>query len=245
MFSTIIIDDERIARNRIKRLLDPFDQIEIISEAENGKIAIKEIDDLKPDLIFLDIQMPEFNGFQVLEQITHMPKIIFTTAYDQYALKAFEANSIDYLMKPIEKDRLESAIFKLKRLSSDEESSYSSLINYVQQEKIDQITVRFGDKVVFIDLDEISYFQSKEKAVELRTLKGDIYIIDYTLQLLEDKLEKGFIRIHRSFLINKKKIKEATRLGNGKYEFTMKDNIYSKLNSSIGYSENIKQLFSL
>jgi two-component system, LytTR family, response regulator len=246
MISSVLIDDEKISRDRLKRLLRPYTNIDIISEADNGRTAISLINDLKPDLIFLDIQMPEFTGFEVLQKIKHFPSIIFVTAYDDYALKAFEVNSIDYLLKPIEEKRLRGSIEKAKRyIDNKGQSSYHDLLHFVSKQDLDQFTVRFGDKVLFIENSEVSYIEAKEKNVFIHLVSGKEYIIDYTLNYLEEKLVNSFIRIHRSFLLNKKQIKEADRLGNGKYNFIMKDNTMTKISSSIGYSENVKKLFQI
>ena len=246
MISSIIIDDEKISRDRLRRLLQSFNDLKIISEADNGKDAISQINKDKPDLVFLDIQMPEFTGFEVLKRINHYPAIIFVTAYDEFALKAFEVNSIDYLLKPIEENRLESAVDKAKRyISKKEDVNYNDLINFVYKQEIEQFTVRFGDKVLFIDISDVSYIESKDKNVFIHLVNGKEYVIDFTLNHLEKQLSRSFCRIHRSYLLNKKQIKEADRLGNGKYRFIMKDNVMTNINSSIGYSENVKKLFQI
>ena len=113
-WKTLIIDDERLARQRLVRILKPYKHIDIIGEAANGRDGLEKIEELKPDLIFLDIEMPVFNGFEMLRQLKHQPKVVFTTAYDQYAIKAFEEDSIDYLLKPVEANRIEKTIEKLQ-----------------------------------------------------------------------------------------------------------------------------------
>src|ERR1700733_10535411 len=115
IWTALIIDDEELARKRLERMLKPFDTIAVIGEAVNGQEGIDKIEKLRPELIFLDIEMPVFNGFEMLTRLKHQPKVVFTTAYDQYAIKAFEEDSIDYLLKPIEPERLEKTIKRLRQ----------------------------------------------------------------------------------------------------------------------------------
>src|SRR6218665_3218595 len=123
-FKTILIDDEPLAISRLKRLLGEYEAIQVIAEAVNGREGLEKIEDLRPDLIFLDIEMPLMSGFEMLSRLTYMPVVVFATAFDQYAIKAFEENSIDYLLKPVEKDRLGKTIEKLQQLKIKDESKF-------------------------------------------------------------------------------------------------------------------------
>lgn len=235
IFKTILIDDEPLALQRMERLLSPYRAfIQIIDTATGGSEAIRKINSFTPDLIFLDIQMPEINGFQVLEKINHQPLVIFTTAYDQYALRAFEENSVDYLLKPVDSRRLEKAINKLKRVTSDEirkdwHFNIDKLVDSLKMQRIKRVRVKLGGTLKFINLEEIYYFKSSEKYVELHTFDSR-YLIDQPLKQLEKDLpQEDFIRIHRSLIINLNHVKEVVRSFKGSYVVVMNNKEHSKL----------------
>ena len=245
---TIIIDDEPLARQRIKRLLQAFDCIEIIAEAANGKEGLELIHALNPDLIFLDIEMPLLNGFEMLSQLSEQPLVVFTTAYDQYAIKAFEQNSIDYLLKPIEKDRLEKTILKLQT-SGLKHQDTSQIVQLVQQltlkKEIRTLTVKIGDKILLVRLEDIFHIEAEEKYVFLRTANGHSHLSDYTISSLEERLPDHFVRIHRRSIINANRIKEIRRSFNGAFVFFMDDQENSRVTSSRGYGEELRQRFEI
>src|SRR5215467_3984251 len=165
-WKTLIVDDEQLARQRLVHLLRPFEQIEIIGEAINGQNGLEKVEELKPDLIFLDVQMPVFNGFEMLSHLKHQPKVVFTTAYDQYAVKAFEEDSIDYLLKPVETGRLEKTIIKLQRTQNKPPADLPlrELIDQLHLKKnIKTLTVKIADKILLIKLDRIMYIRAEEK----------------------------------------------------------------------------------
>ena len=187
-YKTLIIDDEAPARSRLSRLLAKHKTIvSIVDEAENGEEGTKKINALKPDLIFLDVQMPGLNGFEMLKKIEHMPKVIFTTAYEEYAIKAFEENSIDYLLKPIEEDRLAISIQKLEKINSAHSTMNESALDKIVQtinknsSPIHSIPVKKGDRIFIIKLDDIAFFEAKEKYVFIHTKDNQEHLIDYTL----------------------------------------------------------------
>ncbi|MBK9511182.1 MAG: response regulator [Cytophagaceae bacterium] len=199
---TIIIDDERLARNELKRLLEDFPKIQVVAEAANADEAIELIDEHQPDLLFLDIQMPGKNGFELLEIIEdRVPEVIFTTAYDEYALKAFEYNALDYLMKPIDSGRLAEAIAKveeeLKRtaqLNSDPGRSYLT--------ESDQVFVKDGEKCWFVKLGKVRLFESMGNYVRLH-FEDQKPMILKSLNSLEERLDpKSFFRANRKHIIN-------------------------------------------
>ncbi|GAB6282189.1 MAG: LytTR family DNA-binding domain-containing protein [Ignavibacterium sp.] len=194
----LIIDDERLARMELKKLLIPFKEIEVVGEAVNTKDAIDKISQLKPDLIFLDIQMPGKNGFELLEDLDIVPEVIFTTAYDEYALKAFEYNALDYLLKPIEQKRLEEAIRRVieKKLLKEENQKNNLL------KPDDQVFVKDGEHCWFVKLEDVRLFESEGNYVR-------IYFQDFkplilrTLNYLDEKLDrKTFFRASRKHIIN-------------------------------------------
>src|ERR1700722_10491760 len=217
-WKTLIIDDEEPARQRLKRLLKPFEQIDIIGEAVNGHDGIEQIEKMLPDLIFLDIEMPVFNGFEMLRQLKHQPKVVFTTAYDQYAVKAFEEDSIDYLLKPVEPERLEKTIKRLQQFQHQPPAflPLETLIKQLQLKKdIKTLTVKIGDKILLIKLDSIIYIEAEDKYVFLHTSDGKKHLTDFTISSLEKKTREAFVRIHRSYIINSDHIKEIRKSFNG------------------------------
>ena len=247
MWKTIIIDDEQLARQRIKRLLKTYDEIEIIEEAENGEEGWKIIDQLKPDLIFLDIEMPILNGFEMLGKLSHQPKVVFTTAYDQYAIKAFEEGSIDYLLKPIEVERLDKTIKKLKQTNlAPAPVPIEELLRQIQGKKaIKTLTIKLGDKILLIKLSDIVHIQAEDKYVFLHTIDGKKHLTDFTLSLLETKLPEEFIRIHRSDMINTDYIKEIRKGFNGALVFVLSNPAETRVTSSRSNSEALREKFDI
>lgn len=243
-WKTLIIDDEKIARERLKRLLTKFsDKIELIGQAADGEEALEMIKKLQPDLLFLDIQMPVLNGFEMLAKLDSPPLIIFTTAYDQFALKAFEENTIDYLLKPIEADRLSKAVQKLAGLPVRQIDAYQKqlqqLLASVQSKKIQRFPVKIGDKIIYLDYEDIYFFKASEKLVQLHTFDSD-FILSESLIELEQKLPGNiFQRSHRSAIVNVHYIKEVYRWFSGRYRIVMKD----KAKSELPLSRNLKHLF--
>jgi two-component system LytT family response regulator len=247
MLRTIIIDDEQLARQRLKRLLSIYTEINIIAEAENGAEGLKLIDAQKPDLIFLDIEMPLLNGFEMLAKLTHYPKVVFTTAYDQYAIKAFEEGSIDYLLKPIETERLEKTINKLKKNNfAAGQIPIDELIKQIQGKKtIKTLTVKLGDKILLIKLRDIIRVQAEDKYVFLHTVDGKKHLTDFTLTMLEERLPEEFLRIHRSEMINTDYIKEIRKGFNGALIFILNNADETRVTSSRSNSEALRLRFDI
>lgn len=252
MFKTILIDDEKLAISRLKRLLADYQEvIEIIGEANNGLEGFELIASLHPDLIFLDIEMPAMNGFEMLSKLNFMPKIVFATAFDEYAIRAFEENSIDYLLKPIEKERLEITIQKLKKNKENQAQNFDNqyYIKLIEQfrpkKEIQSIAVKTGERILLIKLDEVSYFEAEDKYTFLIAKDGKKYLTDYTITALEEKLPDSFKRVSRSTIINTLLIKEIQKYFNGKFILLLDDKNQSKIESGLKYGENIKTLLSL
>ncbi|GAA3556344.1 LytR/AlgR family response regulator transcription factor [Snuella lapsa] len=247
-YRTLIIDDEHPAREFIKELLQAYsNDFQIIGEATNGIEAIQLIKALNPDVIFLDIQMSGKNGFEVLQSLDNIPMVIFCTAFDNYALQAFETNSIDYLVKPINPIRFKNAIKKLKNLNNPKEhNKIKKLIQtYISKQTSNPPTslpVRIGDRIVFIKIDEIAFFKAKDKYVEIHNLMGKSYILDQSLIILEQKLPEHFIRVQRSYIINTNKIVEIKKYAIGKYILLMDDVYNTKIISGKNYSTTINNL---
>jgi len=250
-YRTLIADDEQPARDRLKKLLaEHADQIELIGEAQNGLECSEMIDQLKPDLVFLDIQMPGLNGFEVLQQTSHSPVVIFCTAFDEFALQAFETNSIDYIVKPIKAERIRKSIEKLDSLkqNSDKQELLRIIGNYISQtpkKEITSIPVKLGDRMLFLRIEDVVYFLAEEKYVKIFTKDGRNYLCDFSLKSLEEKLGGSFLRIHRSLLVNVSRIREISKHFNGCYIVKIDDVNQTKLQTGRGYSEQVKELMEI
>lgn len=223
----IIIDDERLARKELTNLLSEYPEIEIIGESHNADHAKKNIEALKPDLIFLDIQMPAKTGFDLLEELSFVPQVIFTTAYDEYALKAFEVNAFDYLLKPIEKERLKDCIHKLKETIKEEQEMESAEVEEDSSVKRlgpeDQVFVKDGEKCWFVRLKDVSAFESEGNYVRVYFDKYKPLILK-SLNNLEQRLDtKSFFRANRKFIINLNWIESMESWFNGGLRVTLTD----------------------
>lgn len=208
----LIIDDERLARVELKRLLSPYKEINIVGEAVNADDAAAKINELSPDLIFLDIQMPGKNGFELLEELDKVPTVIFTTAYDEYALKAFEYNAMDYLLKPIEPKRLEDTVKKLiERERKD--AIISQEVPALSED--DQVFVKDGDRCWFVKLSTVKLLESEGNYVRLYFEENKPLILR-TLNYLDERLDsKTFFRANRKHIINLKWIENIEPWLNG------------------------------
>jgi two-component system LytT family response regulator len=201
---TLIVDDERLARNELKRLLEPYTKIEIVGEAANAEEALVMIEDLQPELLFLDIQMPGKNGFELLSSIEgKSPEVIFTTAYDEYAIKAFEFNALDYLLKPIDTERLKETIHRIEENQAHTEIPVS---NHERVERIlgenDQVFVKDGEKCWFVKLGKVRLFESMGNYVRLH-FDDQKPLVLKSLNNLEERLDPGtYFRANRKHIIN-------------------------------------------
>lgn len=199
---TIIIDDERLARAELKKMLRDFPEIEVIDEAGNAEAGIEKISSLQPDLIFLDIQMPGKTGFDMLAELETTPKIIFTTAYDEYAIKAFEVNALDYLLKPIDNERLEDAIKKLNLAGADENAATNYQTNNEMLYENNHVFVRDGEKCWFVKLGDIRLFESVGNYAKV-FFQSNKPLILKSLNALEGRLDpKVFFRANRKHIVN-------------------------------------------
>ena len=239
MISALIVDDERLAREGIKNLLRDFPEIQLLAEAENVDEALELIDKLKPQLVFLDIQMPEKSGFDLLEELIETPAIIFTTAYDEYALKAFEVNALDYLLKPIEKDRLSESIAKVKKQIEDLKTDKlrSKLLPH------EKAFLRDGDKCWYIPLSDISLIESAGNYAKIHFDRFQP-LIHRTLNALEERLSNEmFFRANRQQIINLNYLDRIEPFFNSGFLFYMKDG--SKIEVSRRQAVKFKELRSL
>ena len=206
--SAIIIDDEPLARDIVKRYASTIEGLNIVAECSDGFEALRQIQTLQPDLLFLDIQMPKLDGFELLEVLEYNPAIIFATAFDQFAIKAFEMNAIDYLLKPFSKDRFESAVQKaIQRITAEKSNSgltLETLKESVQESRgtLDRIVTRLGSKVTVIPTDRIWYIESADDYVMIYSELGN-HLKEKTMKYFEEHLPaNNFVRIHRGSIIN-------------------------------------------
>ncbi len=214
MFRVLIIDDERLARNELKKLLEGISGIEVIGEATNANEGIEKIESLAPDLVFLDIQMPNKTGFEMLESIDKAPKVIFTTAYDEFALKAFEFNALDYLMKPIDPKRLGEALYKLQQT---DEKEINPLVSHSRGllTANDQVFVKDGERCWFVKLADVRLFESVGNYAKVFFGNNKPLILK-SLNALEERLdEKTFFRANRKQIINLRMIEKVEPYFNG------------------------------
>ncbi|MBN8545662.1 MAG: response regulator [Ignavibacteria bacterium] len=238
----IIVDDERLARNELRRLLSEHPEVEILDEAANVDEAVEKIKTHDPDVIFLDIQMPGKTGFDLLEELDRSPRVIFTTAYDEYAIKAFEFNALDYLLKPIDPARLTEALKKIK-LEKKEDEELELRYASKQLKAEDQVFVKDGDRCWFVKLEEVRLFESEGNYVRL-FFRDQKPLILKTLNYLDERLDsRTFFRANRKHIINLKYIENIEPWLNGGLLVKMKDG--KKVEVSRRQSIKFKEMLSL
>ncbi len=238
----IIVEDEKPARELVKAFLKNHENIELVCECDNGFDGVKAINEMKPDLVFLDIQMPKLTGFEMIELLDDVPDVIFTTAFDQYAIKAFELSAVDYLMKPFSKQRFSEAIDKVyQRLNQQsEKSKIKEFANQVKEdtEEIERIFVKTGSKIDVVPVPEIVRIESEDDYVEIFTAKGK-FLKKETMNYLEKVLPKDtFVRVHRSSIINLNNIQKIEKYGKDSSMVILKDG--SRVNVSKSRIKDLK-----
>jgi two-component system LytT family response regulator len=214
--SAVIVDDEELARRILCEYLADFPEITVAAECANGFEAVKTVNDLKPQLLFLDIQMPKLSGFEVLELIDHDPAIIFVTAYDAYALQAFEVHAVDYLLKPFSRDRLAEALDRARQGLNRRETSASIPKLIAESRKraspLERILVRDGSRIHVVATRKIDYLEAQDDYVCIKS-EGKEYLKQESLSSLEENLDPGlFVRIHRSYILNLERLQRLELL---------------------------------
>jgi two-component system LytT family response regulator len=244
MIKAVIIDDERLARNELKKLLQEFPEIEVIAEAANANEGIEKIDSLNPDLIFLDIQMPGKTGFDMLAELDKSPDVIFTTAYDDHALKAFEVNALDYLLKPVEPKRLADAIQKLHMDEDREVLTEEGIpVNRSLLHEHDQVFVKDGERCWFVKLSEIRLFESVGNYAKVYFGSNKPLILK-SLNALEERLDqKIFFRANRKHIVNLRLIEKIEPYFNGGLLLELKGG--EKIEVSRRQTVKFKEMMSL
>jgi two-component system LytT family response regulator len=231
------VDDESLARDLIRNYLSGIEDVEVAGECKNGFEALKAIQEHQPDLLFLDIQMPKIDGFELLEVLDPRPEIIFCTAYDQYAIKAFEMNAVDYLLKPFSKDRLLQAVEKARqRVGAPSQHSINQLKNHIdnQSKILERVVTRLGTKVTVIPVDRIQYMEAADDYVMIHSELGN-HLKEKTMKYFEAHLpEEQFVRIHRSYIVNISEIKSLEQYSKDSYLAVLKNGDKLKV-SAEGY----------
>jgi len=253
--NTVVADDERLARQKLLVLLNSEPHLKVIAECQDGRQTVSAIRNLKPDLLLLDIQMPDLDGFQVLSEVSadEMPVVIFTSAYDQYAIRAFEANALDYLLKPFDQERLHHAVERARaelRKTRDREITQRilSLLSQVQPSTQpataarpdSRLVIKANGRVVFLDLDSIEWVEAAANYVRLNVGK-ESYLHRETISRVSERLDANhFVRIHRSTIVNVRKIKELIPVNSGEYVVVLKSG--RELSCSRGYRAALQEI---
>ncbi len=236
MLRLILVDDEELARERVKGFLGTIPDVEVVGEAEDGAAAIEVIAKQAPDLILLDVQMPGGDGFHVLHSLEDPPHVIFATAYDEYAIKAFEVEAIDYLLKPFSQERLAGAIDRVRqRIEAGETRADSAALARVlapPQGWAKQIPVHSARRILILPVDKILWFEVESRLVYAH-VDGRSYMTNFTLRELEARLDpEVFFRAHKSRLVNLAKVREIARWFGGRYRLVMEDSESSEVELS-------------
>ncbi|MBD0370492.1 MAG: response regulator transcription factor [Pyrinomonadaceae bacterium] len=251
MIRALIVDDEPLARERIRTLLESESDIEVVAECGDGLSAVSTIERERPDLLFLDVQMPEMDGFRVLEacgaQAIASPAIIFVTAYDKYALRAFDVHALDYLLKPFDRERFARAIERARAVLMQEKKGaiderLLALLADIKQETkhLERLVVKASGRVFFLKTEEIDWIESASNYVRLHTGR-ESHLMRETMSALEAKLDpKKFLRVNRSAIVQIEKIKELHPLFRGEYEIVLHDG--TRLTLGRAYREKLQEL---
>ncbi len=242
----LVVDDEDLARARIKALLEGIDDVECVGEAANGLQAVERIRELSPDVVILDIQMPGMDGLEVVDALDEPPLIVFATAYDEYAIRAFEVNSIDYLLKPIERNRFAEAIARARALLSEGPElgeQLERLAGLLRSRGVNRLPVQKGKRIILVDLADITWAGVADELVFVHT-KKERYLVNLTMTELESRLDPGtFFRIHRSSIVNLNHVVEIVPWFSGKYKVIVDDAERSELVLSRARAKSLREIF--
>ncbi|HLM59736.1 MAG TPA: LytTR family DNA-binding domain-containing protein [Pyrinomonadaceae bacterium] len=248
--TALIVDDEPLARKFIRRMLEKHSSVEIVGECGNGKEAVTSILEVKPCLVFLDVQMPEMDGFTTLETLgaANLPQIVFVTAYEQYAIRAFEIHALDYLLKPFDQPRFDKAMARVEEKFADreqartEQKQITALLENVAQKSpyLERLVVKTGGRIIFLKTTEVDWIQADDKYAHLHT-NGKSHLVRQTLGALEAQLDpQKFVRIHRSAIVNIERIKELQPMFAGDHTVVLEND--TKLTLSRSYKNKLFEI---
>ncbi|HEX8255696.1 MAG TPA: LytTR family DNA-binding domain-containing protein [Thermoanaerobaculia bacterium] len=242
----LVVDDEPLARKRMRSLLRDYEDVTVEGEAADGAEAIRTIAELRPDVVFLDVQMPELDGFEVVRRLEpeQRPLIVFVTAFEQYALDAFRASAVQYLLKPVDRDELHNAIVRIRRLvgTSASDAALNDLLLQLQKprEFLQRVVINVKGRTLLFRVDQIDWFEAAGNYVRLHVGR-ERYLLRETMSGLEEKLDpQQFVRIHRSSIVNLERVREMQPTSHGEYSVTLTDD--TRLTLSRVYRDRIKPL---
>ncbi len=243
-----IVDDEKPARDRLRRMLAAMPEVELVGEAGDVASAVELIDREKPQLCLLDVQIPGGDGFEVLRLAEHMPQVVFTTAFDHYAVRAFEVKSLDYLLKPVHRDRLQDAIRRGQDASARGASDAGTVVRLLEELRAKRpaptplrIPAKRGAKILLLDPGEVIWFESEGELVHARTADGRA-LVERPLAELEELLAGSFFRIHRSYLVNLSKVGAIVPEDGGTYRVVLRDEAHTALPLSRRQAQKLREL---
>lgn len=245
MLDAVIVDDEALARKIIKEYLEDFPQVRVVAECTTGSEAVRVINELEPDLVFLDVRMPGMDGFEVLEQLGRVPHIILSTAYSDFAVRAFEVHAVDYLLKPYDRQRFAKALERVLKSESQESERLDRLMGLLRQMNMEvrhpeRIFVRVGNKIVAVNLREVSCIEAEGDYARLHTAKGS-FLCSVGLGVLAERLDPAsFLRVHRSTIVSKSAVERLEGDGEGGFIATLKDGRQVRVSRS--YARRVKEL---
>jgi two-component system LytT family response regulator len=246
--TTLIVDDEPLAREGLRMLLSQDPEVAAIHEARDGREAVTAIRETRPDLVFLDVQMPELDGFSVVKEVgaERMPEVVFVTAHDKYAIQAFEINAIDYLLKPVTEERFNQALRRAKaRLQLRPAEASRQILSLLEtiappRRYLKRLAVRSAGKTVFVDADDVHWIEAAENYVQLHTERAG-HLLHVPISTLEKSLDpEMFLRIHRSVIVNVRQIRDMQPALHGEYVVTLHNGV--RLQSGRMYHEKLKAL---
>jgi two-component system LytT family response regulator/two-component system response regulator LytT len=245
MIRTLVVDDEKLARDRLMTFLRNLEDVEIIGQAKNGVDAVRFIEEQSPDLVFLDVQMPAMDGFGVLKAVHKSPQVVFATAFDNYAIRAFEVHAVDYLLKPISRTRLEEAVSRVRtrlngRAPRPQLQELIAALEARDRRYLPQLPVHRGRQILVMPVEQILWFEVEYRLVYAH-IDGDRYMTNFTLKELEDNLDPAvFFRAHKSRVVNLKHVKAIVPWFGGRYKLVMRDQKSSEVELSRAQARQLR-----